>query len=170
MEDKLKLMEEAYALAKRYEAERGSCPQCVLAAVHETLGVSDPETIQAADSLAGGSALTTEGTCGALVGGLLAIGACAGRSYDEFCEQEKKRKVFKYSTMLYDRFVQEYGSPLCKGVQKALFGRFYNLRDKDEYQQFEQAGAHVDKCPGVTGNTARWTVEIIIDNNISRRA
>jgi len=36
------------------------------------------------------------------------------------------------------------------------------LLDRQEYQEFEKAGAHVDNCPSVAGNVAEWTSEIII--------
>ena len=157
------LLEKAYRLAFKYEAEIGSCPQCVLAALMETLDIGDSATIKASDALAGGSALSTEGTCGALVGGLLAISSIVGRSYDDFKARETKRRVFRYSTKLYDRFIEEYGSPLCKNVQKKLFGRSFNLLDPKDYAEFEKAGAHVDKCPSVSGNAAKWAAEIILD-------
>ena len=161
MEEEDELMQKAYDLGFRYEAERGSCPQCVLAAVRETINGVDTETIRAADALAGGSALSTEGTCGALAGGLLALGACAGRSYASFGKGEKRRSIFKHAQTLYDRFVAAYGSPLCKEVQRNLLGRSFNLREREGYTAFEKAGGHEDKCPGVVGNVARWTVEIL---------
>jgi len=152
----------AYHLAYRYEAEIGSCPQCVLSAVKETLGIIDEHTIQASDALAGGTALSSQGTCGALVGGLMAISSVVGRTYGDFTDGKRKRRVFSYAQKLYHRFVKEYGSPLCCNVQKQLFGRSFVLSDKDEYQAFEEAGAHVDKCPSVSGNVAQWTIEILI--------
>ena len=84
MESKEQLLNKAYDLAFNYEAERGSCPQCVLAALFETLNIGDEATIKSADALAGGTALSTKGTCGALVGGLLAISSIVGREYDDF--------------------------------------------------------------------------------------
>jgi len=164
MSSREEVLDKVYKLAYKYEAERGSCPQCVLAALHEALGVGDPKTIQAADSLAGGTALSAEGTCGALVGGLLAIGSVVGRTYKDFSTGERKRRVFQYSGKLYDRFVKEYGSPVCKGVHMKIFGRTFNLRDTKDYAEFEKAGAHVDKCPSVSGNAARLAAEILIDD------
>lgn len=158
------LLEKVYQLAFKYEAERGSCPQCVLAAIMEVLDVGDAATIQAADALAGGTALSTEGTCGALVGGLLAISSTVGRTYEDFSAGEHKRRVFMYSKKLYDRFIEEYGSPICKDVHMKLFDRTFNLMDKDDYAEFEKMGAHVDKCTSVSGNTARWAAEILIDD------
>lgn len=162
MDSNEKLIEKARNLAYKYEAELGSCPQCVLSAIKETLDIGNELTIKAADSLAGGTALSTKGTCGALVGGMLVIGALEGRNYTDFKEGKKARRVFKYAKKLYDRFVEEYGSPTCEGVQKQIFGRSYVLLDPNEYKDFEKAGAHVDKCPNVSGNVTKWTAEIIL--------
>lgn len=163
MQKREEILQKAYDLAFKYEAERGSCPQCVLSALMETLHVGDPETVKAIDALAGGTALSAEGTCGALVGGLAAISSIVGRSYKDFSAGERKRRVFMYSKKLYDKFVEEYGSIICKDVHQKLFGRTFNLMDKDDYAEFEKMGAHVDKCPVVSGKTARWAAEIILD-------
>lgn len=163
MESKQELLDRAYRLAFKYEAELGSCPQCVLAAIKETLDIGDENIFKSADALAGGTSLSSKGTCGALVGGMLAISSIFGREYDDFKDGKKKRRIFKYAKILYDRFVDEYDSPLCCDVQKKIFGRSFNLMDSIEYEEFEKAGAHVDKCPTVSGNAARWTVEIILN-------
>ncbi|MCK4347156.1 MAG: C_GCAxxG_C_C family protein, partial [Thermoplasmatales archaeon] len=74
-----------------------------------------------------------------------------------------KRRVFHFSKQLYDKFIDEYGSPLCCDIHLKLFGRTFNLMDPKEYEEFDKAGAHVDKCPSVSGNVARWTAEIILE-------
>jgi len=163
MTSKEQLCDQAYQRAFSYEAKVGSCPQCVLAALKETLNIGDETLIKSADALAGGTSLSSKGTCGALAGGMLALGFLSGRKYSELKEGKKKRLIFRYTKILYDRFIEEYGSPLCCDVQKKLFGRSYNLLDKQEYEAFEKAGAHVDKCPSVAGNVARWTASIILE-------
>lgn len=163
------LLENVYQRAFDYEARLGSCPQCVLAALKETLDVGDDSIFKASQGLAGGTALSSEGTCGALAGGVLAIGSFVGRTYQEFSEGQNKRLVFKYTKPLYEKFIHMYGSPLCCGVQKKIFGRSYNLLDKQEYAAFENAGAHVDKCTSVAGNVARWTAEIILNDLQGRK-
>ena len=157
------VLEDVYHRAFQYEAKLGSCPQCVLAALKETLTVGDEHIFQAAQGLTGGTSLSSHGTCGALAGGMLAISSLVGRTYKEFSEGQKKRLVFKYTRKLYDKFVGEYGSPICCEVQKKIFGRSYNLLDKQDYEAFEKAGAHVDKCTSVAGNAAKWTAEIILN-------
>jgi len=164
MENREILLKKAYDLAFKYEAERGSCPQCVFSAIYETLGIGSEDTIKALDGLAGGTALSAEGTCGALIGGIAAISSIVGRPYEDFSKGERRRRVFRYTKILFDRFKQEYGSILCCDVHKKLFGKSFNLMDKDEYAEFEKMGAHVDKCPDVSGKVARWTTEIILDH------
>jgi C_GCAxxG_C_C family probable redox protein len=164
VKSKEELIEQAYRLAYKYEAEHGSCPQCVLSALMETFNVGDKATIKAADSMAGGTALSTQGTCGALVGGLLALGSLVGRDYEKFKTGDSRRRIFRYAKKLYDKFIEEYGSPLCKEVHIKLFGRSFNLLDPKEYEEFEKAGAHIDKCPSVSGNVAKWTAEIILED------
>ena len=164
MTEQKDMVEKAYQQAFDYEAKLGSCPQCVLAALKEIPGVWDESVFRASQGLAGGTALSSKGTCGALAGGMLAISLLVGRTYQEFTEGQKKRLVFKYTKHLYDRFIEEYGSPLCCDVQKKLFGQSYILLDKEQYEAFENAGAHVDKCPSVAGNVAQWTAEIILND------
>jgi|WetSurMetagenome_2_1015567.scaffolds.fasta_scaffold02298_5 C_GCAxxG_C_C family probable redox protein len=163
MKSQKDVLENVYQSAFQYEAKLGSCPQCVLAALKETLDVGDEAIFRASQGLTGGTALSSKGTCGALAGGMIAISALVGRTYQEFTEGQKKRLVFKYTKLLYDRFIEEYGSPLCCDVQKKIFGRSYVLLDKQEYEAFEKAGAHVDKCTRVAGNAAKWTAEIILN-------
>jgi C_GCAxxG_C_C family probable redox protein len=163
MAGKQDICQQAYNLAFQYESELGSCPQCVLAALKETLNIGNESIFQAAQGLAGGTALSSQGTCGALAGGMIAISSLVGRTYQEFTEGQKKRLVFKYTKLLYDVFIEEYGSSLCCNVQKKLFGRSYILLNKQDYKAFEKAGAHVDKCTSVAGNTAKWAAEIILN-------
>lgn len=157
------IINKVYELAFKYEAERGSCPQCVYAALMETLGIGNEEVVKAGDGLAGGTALSTQGTCGALVGGILAIGSLVGRSYKDFSSGSKRRRIFQYTKKLYDRFIEEYGSILCKDIHMKLFGRTFNLLDPNDYRIFEEMGGHVDKCTKVSANAAKWTAEIILD-------
>ena len=163
MDSTEQLKDKAYKLAFKYEAELGSCPQCVLAAIKETLDICDESIIKSADGLAGGTALSSKGTCGALVGGMLAISSISGREYDDFKKGKRNRRVFQFVKILYDRFIKEYGSALCCDVQKKIFGKSFNLMDPNEYKEFKKAGAHVDKCPTVSGQTAKWTVDILLN-------
>jgi len=156
------LLCKAYDLAFKYEANYGSCPQCVLRALHEVFCFKMDEVIKSSHPLAGGTALSGEGTCGALLGGIMAIGFMHGR---ELKDMDKGRflKSYTLAKRLYDRFVKEFGSCLCKEVQKKIFGRSFNLWDSEDFKEFERMGGHRDKCPDVSGKVARWAAEILFE-------
>ena len=154
------LAERAYALAYDYERRHHNCPQCVFAALQEVLGIGDDATFKAAYSLSGGGARTSRGTCGALVGGMLAIGSIYGRDKQHF-GQRGYSDASRVAKKLFDRFVEEWGSPICTDVHLKWLGRRFDMWT--EYEAFDAAGAHDDKCPTVTGKTARWAVEILLE-------
>jgi C_GCAxxG_C_C family probable redox protein len=156
------IMDRAYALAYENEQKYGCCPQCVLAAIQDVLGVVDDATFKASHGLAGGGGLSTGGTCGALSGGMLALGSRYGRERAQFANR-RFRHSFRLAKQLYDRFVAEFGSPLCAGVQTGLFGRSFDMWDARDYEAFEEAGGHRDKCPHVAGKVASWTAEMLLE-------
>ena len=154
-------IDKAAELAKEYEYTIGSCPQCVLAALYETFGIGGPNVIQASDGLAGGTALSTSGTCGALVGGMLAIGSVVGRSYEDFKAGDSQRRVFVHTQRLYRRFIKKYASPICCQVQQEVFGRRYDLLDAEEAKAFAEDATR-ETCPQVAADVTRWAAEIIV--------
>ena len=161
-----KKSEDAYRLAVEYEQKYGSCPQCVIAAVQDTIGCVSDDVFKSSHPLAGGGALCGDGTCGALNGGMLAIGAKFGRDKNDFTS--KKPQAFKLSRKLHDRFLLEYGTIFCSDVQEKLFGKSFNMWNVDEYREFEEKGGHRDKCPFVAGNVAKWAVEILEEEEIRK--
>jgi hypothetical protein len=110
MAGKQDICQQAYNLAFQYESKLGSCPQCVLAALKETLNVGNESIFQAAQGLAGGTALSSQGTCGALAGGMIAICSLIGITYQEFTQGQKK-------------------NDLCLNIQN--FCMMYSLRSTD---------------------------------------
>ncbi len=154
--------ERASMLAYQYEQKYGSCPQCVLAAVQEVLGYPSDDVFTASYVLAGGGVLSSRGTCGALVGALLAVSARYGRDRASFDKGRNPRSL-ELARRVYDGFVAECGSPICAEVQTKLFGRSYELWDPAEFQAFLAAGGHADKCPRVTGAAARLAVEVLME-------
>lgn len=154
------LAQEAYDFAHEYEATYGNCAQCVYVAVQDVLEIGDDATFKAAHTLAGGCALTSDGTCGALASGLLAIGSVYGRDKAQFAGGRNKDS-YRIAKRLVDRFTDEFGGVLCREVQTKLMGRSFNLWT--DFKEFEAAGGRKDKCPTVTGKAARWVVEILLD-------
>ena len=152
---------------RKYESRYGGCAQTTILAVFEALGLNiNEEVLKSGTGLAGGLGLTGKGTCGALIGGAIVISYLFPRTYSNFNDPEKKRwRTYKLVRRLINRFVREYGSCKCRDVQKKIFGRSYNLWDQKQFNDFEKAGGHKDKCPDVVGKVAMWTVEMIMDAN-----
>lgn len=156
--------ERAYNLAFKYMSEYGNCAQSTLRAIYEVLNLKGAEiVIKSAHPLAGGLGRSGSGACGALSAGALALGIIYGRGLEDmgkgsFIEAHLRAKE------LYDRFVNEYGSCICRDVQKKIFGRSFDLWNPEDYRKFEEMGAHRDKCTDVVGKVARWVIEILLED------
>ena len=77
-------------------------------------------------------------------------------------------KSYKLAKNLYDKFVEEFGSCICRDVQKKIFGKAFNLWNAEEYKEFLKAGGHIDKCPDVGGQVARWVAETLLEQSTKR--
>ena len=100
---------------------------------------------------------------------MIAICCKYGRERENF-DQTQMKLPEELAKRLYDLFVKEYGSPICRDVQQKIFGRSFNIWDPEEYEEFESAGAHVDKCPDVVGKVARWVTEILLEEEFGLRS
>jgi C_GCAxxG_C_C family probable redox protein len=153
------LMKRAYDLGFNYTRDHGGCSQCVFEAVSEVLGVRSPEIFKTMDGLAGGLVRAGDGTCGALSGGVAAISQRYGRA--DFSNLGEREKGMVLGKRLHDRFIEEFGSVVCKDVQTRIIGRSFDLWDPKEHEEFNKAKG--DKCQNVVGKTAKWTVEILLN-------
>jgi C_GCAxxG_C_C family probable redox protein len=156
--EKQALAAQAYAKAAQYDLDYGCCPQCVLAAVQETVGVVDDQTIKASHGLSGGGGLLGEGVCGALSGGLLALSAKYGRDRDKL---DKGRYIgnFQKAKELTERFRAEFGGLTCRDLQQRFTGRTYDMWQAEEYKAF--SAARGDRCAHATGIVTQWVVEML---------
>jgi len=161
--DRQEVLKKAYEIAFAYERDIGNCPQCMLATMNDLFGIGGRDAFMSATGFAGGGGLTTEGTCGALVGGIMTLGLVFGRDQEGFHSGKRGIKAYKTAKKLHEKFVETYDGPLCKDVQKKILGRSFNMWDRKDYQEFEKAGGHADKCTDVVGKAAQWTVEILLD-------
>ncbi len=164
-ENKESRVQKAFDLGFAYERDYKGCSQCAIAALQDALDIRNSDTdaiFKAATGLAGGGARQTDGSCGAYAGGTMIIGYFVGRERDNFADPEQIRlKTFNLVRKLHQKFIDEYGTVVCSRIHTKLMGRPFFIDDPDEFQKFENAGAHKDKCPGVVGNAARFTAEIL---------
>lgn len=156
--------EKAFLLAKQYEMKSGGCSQCALAGVFDALeeGDGDGAVFRAATALADGVGLTGDGHCGALSGGVLAIGWFFGRDRADFGDMMKLVPANLLAKKLHARFMEKYGTCRCHDLQEQFFGRFFNLYDPEDMKAAMEAGM-LDRCSTLAGEVARMATEIILD-------
>jgi C_GCAxxG_C_C family probable redox protein len=152
------LAQQAYDKALRYELDYGCCPQCVLAAVQETVGIIEDGVIKASHGLSGGGGLSGQGACGALTGGLMALSAKRGRDRDKL---DKGRCInnFRKGQELVERFRAEFGGVTCADLQQQFTGRTYDMWNAEEYRAFSDARGQ--QCARATATVTRWVVEML---------
>jgi C_GCAxxG_C_C family probable redox protein len=154
--------------AHEYERVYHGCSQCVLAAVQEGLGLGGQESFKAASALAGGIARMGN-TCGALVGGLMAISLAFGRDQlEDGATSQGYARAMDLGGELCKRFEAALGSTQCRDIQRSLFGRSFDLRDPRERQEFRKAGSY-DKCPQVVQRAAELAARVILEAGFEPR-
>jgi hypothetical protein len=112
----------------------------------------------------------------------MVIGQLCGRTRTEFDRDAQRpindptfdyvgaTKGWTYAYELVERFIIEYGSPLCHVISHKVIGRI----DGEEYIRPDSpakyllsakrkvAGHALEGCPMVVGNAAKWATEIIL--------
>ena len=169
-DERRRFLEEVSRRAALYEQDYHGCCEATLLALLESFDL--PLTyLKVATGFAAGIGLRGL-TCGALCGGVMAIGLIFGREYKDYISHDPARKryvTFELAKLLVDKVKEHFGATTCKEIQTKVLGRWYNLWDQDEYRMFNEAGGHDPKgCPSVCGTVARLAAEIII-GELARR-
>jgi len=161
------LMQKAFELGFEYEKIYRGCSQCTIAAVQDTQDIREDNIFKAATGLAAGGGLTGIGPCGGYLGSMMMISWLCGRERSNFADPEKIRHVaFALSHKFTQKYIQAFGSIICRDIQTHIFGRPYYIPDPNEYEAFEAAGAHDDKCTNVVGKASRMAVEFILNEGL----
>ena len=134
------------------------CTRSVLQALQSHLHLENGGAIKASTALAAGVARMGE-TCGALTGGIMAIGLVLGR--EELEDIQAYRNSMQASYEMYNRFREEVGSSLCFEIHKKLLGRSFDFKIDEEAEEWYKAGG-LEKCPMVCAIAARIAADIIL--------
>ncbi|MBD3308109.1 hypothetical protein GF339_16820 [candidate division KSB3 bacterium] len=166
-EAQIATIKRAYHLGFHYEKTYKGCAQCTLATMFDITGKQDKSVFKAASGLAGGIGLCGDGVCGGYSGGVMFMSFLIGRRLDHFGgDSEAKNRSFAMAQRLHDKFLETYGTVICKGIHQEIFGAVYILRDKTVRDAFEAAGAHEDKCTTVVACAAQWVTEILFEEGL----
>jgi C_GCAxxG_C_C family probable redox protein len=141
----------------------GSCASASFAALNEQFNLKvDIKTIRALKPFAGGIAGKGE-TCGAVTGSMLALGFF-------FAPIDEKTKTmfpasWKNGGVFMDKFKKEFSSTRCWGVQKHVFGRYYDSNKPEDLKLFMAESRKTNKCLEVTKKATYIAAEIIMANS-----
>ncbi len=157
-EPREQILDDIERKAAEYEIESGCCAQGCLRALQEQFEIGNVETYKAATAMPG-IALRGE-TCGAVVGGLMAVGLVWGREdpkdMDSFFRAISKGRKF------CEAFEKEFSTVMCRAIVKQRFGKELNLADPEDAKEFERMdGFRV--CSYVPGKAARIVAGMILD-------
>ena len=145
--------------AHDYEKVFHGCSRCVLKGLQDHLDLGDGVTLRASTPFAAGIAMRGE-TCGALLGGLLAVGVVTAS--EDLEDSHALNNSLAAELRLIRMVEKEFGSTNCAKIQTDKLGKSYNIADPEQYQAFIEAGGYVE-CPKVVGKIARMTAEFILD-------
>ncbi|MBE9514203.1 MAG: C-GCAxxG-C-C family protein [Chloroflexi bacterium] len=153
------LLDKIEKAAYEYERKFHGCSRCTLLPLQEYLELGDGSALRAAVPLAGGIAMTGD-TCGALLGGLLAVGLATAD------EDMENREAFLDSLVagfrFYRKFKQDIGHTTCRDIQMEKLGRYYNMADPEEYEEFTKAEGYLE-CAKVAARASRLAAEFILE-------
>ena len=173
------LLDEAYRRGFEYLEKMGGCAQTVFSAIMDTLGYQDDLVIneiwKGTIGLSGGTGAMATGTYGAMAGAAIAISYSFGFTLEDFEQDNSKRfNVYTAVVEVGRRMQEKYGSIQCQEVQFQLWGKSYRFTNPQAAQEFSKMWENAQgdfECSKVTGDLAKWGVEIILEHNpqFSRR-
>ena len=131
----------------------------------QNFGLEDKATFMAATGLSGGFGRTGENACGTLTAGVMVIGLIYGRDkLEKSGESKDYLETMRRSGLLCDRFISEFGSTKCHDIQLKMYGKAWDMRNPDVYQDMRDTFNKDNKCAVVTGRAAELAAEVIFES------
>ncbi|MFC1992930.1 C-GCAxxG-C-C family protein [Chloroflexota bacterium] len=163
--DREELLKQIESVAWECERDVHGCGRCALRTLMQYLNLGDKDDIdmfqKAILALSGGIAQERE-TCGAILGGIMAIGLAYFPGKIEDATVWDMMAVMQLIRKYYRAVEKEVGHVRCWDIREVGLGRCYDTADPEEYQKFLDAGGH-ELCAGVAGKAARIAAEFILE-------
>lgn len=132
------------------------CAESVLTAVSDEAGVISPLIPRIATGFCGGMA-RTRGMCGAVAGGIMALGILYGRDN----AQQPYDAVYEKVQQFLRAFEEEYRSINCFELIGCDLGK------EEDRQAFVEQGI-IKKCRLITGRAASLEAELVNDEEMNQ--
>jgi hypothetical protein len=164
---KKEIIKKAEELGIEYEAKYKGCGQCTFLAIVDALrwggleiipGDMEDRLFSGICVLTGGVSMTGDGTCGAVASSVLIIGIALGIPREGQDVSLLRSACATVRNTILDKYYREYGSILCKDVQRKFFGKAWDLTSDEMSHEF------LGITRGCTiMQTAMWATEIVLD-------
>jgi C_GCAxxG_C_C family probable redox protein len=169
-EEKQEILDRVERRAAAYDYEFSGCGQMVLLALQQEFKLAKGMTVFKALTFGGRATSGIGQVCGALIGGVLALGLASGRESLEdtiWPEPENKGDTgFPRSVetvrRFYKRYLEEFGSYQCAVIQAKLLGKSYDPENREESMKFEHEGGR-EACSKCAGRSARLAAETLLE-------
>jgi C_GCAxxG_C_C family probable redox protein len=155
--NKEKILKQVQQRGEECEFLSHSCAKGAALPVMEEFGLGNMEVIKALSPFPGLG--LTGRTCGAVSGGLIALGLYFGG--DDLLNYQTNRAAMTATRQFLERFEEEIGATQCEDVQAVVFGHYLNPWVNSD--DFKQAKGY-ERCSLVAGTGARLAAEIIIES------
>lgn len=156
---KEELLDKVEKAGQDYQIEFHGCARCTLRAIQENLSLGDAWTLKAATPLAAGIAMKGE-ICGALVGGIMALGMA--NASEDFSDMPSHSKTMAAAYKYWRAFIKEMGSCHCRDIQVSRMGRSYDMSDVMQAEEATEKGLYREAAK-VVGKAARLAAEMILE-------
>lgn len=159
------VLTKVYDLGHHYEATIHGCAQSTILALKHFFEIDDI-IFKSANSLSGGIAEGSKGSCGAFLAGALTFSYFFGRDVNSIDQSGSSFKDKELTRKLRQKFIEKYNGERCEQIQTDIFDRSFDMLTDKGKKEMEAAGGHDDKCTSVVGNAAIWTAEILLDEGV----
>jgi len=134
-----------------------NCAESVLKAAQEIYHLPGAEVVPRVASGLGGGIGRKGSVCGALTGGILALGLAMGRMDPK--DTAARDQIYARARELYGRFEREFGTVLCFNLTQC------DLTTKEGQQKFKKLGLHKNLCSKFVQGAVDWMGEAIGGGN-----
>jgi C_GCAxxG_C_C family probable redox protein len=169
-EERQEILDRVERRAAAYDYEFSGCGQMVILALQQEFKLGGGMSAFKAATFCGRATSGIGGTCGALIGSVLALGMACGR--DKFEDtiwpnpEDKGETGFPKSVEtvrgFYKKYLEAFGSYYCRDIQAALLGKSYDPENREESLKFEHEGGR-EACSKCVGKAARLAAETILE-------
>jgi C_GCAxxG_C_C family probable redox protein len=157
-----RMLQKARDTARRSRERHAGCAEATFAAIAETLKLPHKHAVlPALVGMSGGIADFGTGSCGAIAGAVAAISLVYNYVPSRSDRDQSRRyQLFGVIERVAQRFKDKYGDLSCRAVQMQIFGKSFDLRNKERLQEYKSMD--MSKVE-VISDAAVWAVEAILD-------